>query len=77
MTLLADWPNLFGGGQARLLSGMLDGVDVPAYVLDVPGFFNRAGNPYLDAEGRDWNWRAGSIRIGDPISCMAMIGRPV
>lgn len=54
MTSIANWPNLFGGGQARVLSGRLDGVDVPAYVLDVPGFFNRAGNPYLDADGRDW-----------------------
>lgn len=54
MRVIAEWPNLFGGGAARVMAGDLDGVDVPAYVLDVPGFFDRPGNPYLDQNGHDW-----------------------
>lgn len=54
MSPVVEWPNLFGGGPARVLAGRLDGIGVPAYVLDVPGFYGRAGNPYLDSDGRDW-----------------------
>lgn len=52
-TIFADI-NLFGGGRARLLRGRLDGVVVPAYVLDAPGHFDRPGNPYLGPDGKDW-----------------------
>ncbi|NNG06075.1 MAG: glycogen synthase GlgA [Inquilinus sp.] len=45
--------DLFGGG-ARLLAGRAAGVPVPLYVLDCPSLFDRPGNPYLDADGRDW-----------------------
>ncbi len=54
MTAITEWPNLFGGGAARVLAGHLEDIDVPAYVLDVPGFFDRPGNPYLDDNGHDW-----------------------
>ena len=42
------------GGSARLLSGRAFGVPVPIYVLDCPPLFDRPGNPYLEAQGRDW-----------------------
>ncbi len=38
----------------RLLVGTLPGSQVPLYLLDVPGFFDRPGNPYTDHEGVDW-----------------------
>lgn len=38
-------------GRAALLRGRLPGFDVPAYVLDAPGLFDRPGNPYADAAG--------------------------
>lgn len=40
------------GGPATLLSGMAKGLDV--FVLDAPHLFNRAGNPYLGPDGKDW-----------------------
>ncbi len=40
------------GGPATLLSGTAKGLDV--FVLDAPHLFNRAGNPYLGPDGKDW-----------------------
>ncbi len=53
---LHTWDALLGE-PARLLSGKI-GND-PLLVLDAPGYFGRAGNPYTDAAGKDWddNWR--------------------
>lgn len=53
---LHTWDSLFGE-PARLVSGKLHGH--PLVVLDAPGFFARGGNPYGDANGKDWpdNWR--------------------
>ncbi len=45
---------LFGGGEARLRLVRAKGVDVPIYVLDCPGHYDRPGNPYLDFDGKDW-----------------------
>ena len=42
----------FFGGDARLLSAKVSGLDLLA--LDAPHLFARPGNPYVDAEGRDW-----------------------
>lgn len=39
---------------ARLRRGVLADSEVPLYVLDAPGLYQRAGNPYTDAEGKDW-----------------------
>ena len=41
-----------GAGTMRILQATLNGV--PAYLIDAPGFYARAGNPYLDANGNDW-----------------------
>jgi starch synthase len=43
--------NLFGG-SARLLWGKARGLDL--FVLDAPHLFDRPGNPYLGADGKDW-----------------------
>lgn len=42
-----------GGGEAQLRRGFLPD-KVPAYVLDAPSLFDRAGNPYLAPGGKDW-----------------------
>jgi starch synthase len=49
--IVHTFPNLMGG-TATLLSGMAKGLDV--FVLDAPHLFNRAGNPYLGPDGKDW-----------------------
>jgi starch synthase len=41
-----------GGGAAVLRSGRAGGLQV--FVLDAPHLFNRPGNPYLGADGKDW-----------------------
>lgn len=38
-------------GRAALLRGRLPGFDVPVYLLDAPGLFDRPGNPYADESG--------------------------
>ena len=38
-------------GRAALLRGRLPGFDMPVYVLDAPGLFDRPGNPYADEAG--------------------------
>ena len=40
------------GGKARLLSAEVSGLDL--IVLDAPHLFGRPGNPYVDADGKDW-----------------------
>jgi starch synthase len=40
------------GGSAVLRSGTAKGLDM--FVLDAPHLFNRPGNPYLGADGKDW-----------------------
>ena len=40
------------GGTATLLAGKAKGLDV--FVLDAPHLFDRAGNPYLGPDGKDW-----------------------
>jgi len=40
------------GGPAVLRSGTAMGLDV--FVLDAPHLFNRAGNPYVGPDGKDW-----------------------
>ncbi len=64
---------LFGAARVQLLRGRIGGV--PAYVVDAPYRYRRSGNPYLDAEGREWSdnperfallgWMAAHIASGD------------
>lgn len=46
--------NLPGFPPARLLAGDT-ATDVPLMVLDCPELYQRAGGPYQDADGRDWD----------------------
>jgi starch synthase len=48
---LGEWPGWFGG-TARILGGRCG--DLELLVLDAPHLYARAGNPYLDANGRDF-----------------------
>ena len=40
--------------EARILEGRLPGSRVFVWLVDYPPAFDREGNPYLDANGRDW-----------------------
>ncbi len=53
---LYKWPALLGT-PARLVEGRIGDHDL--LVLDAPALFDRAGGPYGDASGQDWddNWR--------------------
>ena len=53
------YANLFGG-PARVLAGRAAGLDL--FVLDAPHLFDRAGNPYLGPDGRDWGDNAHAFR---------------
>jgi starch synthase len=51
---LRGLPGLGGQDTARLL--LARGIDgCPLYILDVPAFFGRPGNPYLGPDGKDWS----------------------
>ena len=65
-----DWPDLFGG-PAKLIAGKAGGLSVLA--LDAPHLFDRPGNPYLDAGGKDWPDNA--LRFGALSHVAAEIGR--
>jgi starch synthase len=45
----------FGAAQLRVRAGTLEHVGVPAYVLDAPALFARAGNPYQAPDGKPWD----------------------
>jgi starch synthase len=45
---------MFGAARVELLHGRLQGSDLPAYVIDAPYLYRRAGNPYLGPDGHDW-----------------------
>jgi starch synthase len=49
--VVLNLPKYFGG-DAKILRGTAAGVDL--LVLDAPHLFSRAGNPYSDASGTDW-----------------------
>ena len=49
---VAEFAALFGG-PASLLRGKAKGLDV--LVLDAPHLYNRPGNPYVGADGKDWH----------------------
>lgn len=45
---------VFGAATVRLLKGKMPGTGVTAYVIDAPFLYRREGNPYVDANGNDW-----------------------
>lgn len=46
--------NLSPQGDIAILEGVLPGTEVPVWLLDHHGFFDRAGNPYLGEDGKPW-----------------------
>ena len=50
-TVIHRYADLFGG-EVRLTAGQAKGMDVIA--VDADHLFNRAGNPYLGPDGKDW-----------------------
>lgn len=49
-------------GSANLLIGTMPDTDVPIMVVDAPALYHRAGGPYADASGREWEDNA--LRFG-------------
>jgi starch synthase len=45
---------LFGAGKVNLLLADMSGTDLKAYIVDAPYLYQRAGNPYLAADGSEW-----------------------
>ena len=45
---------LTGTEPVRILEGVMPDSRVKLWLVDAPGYFDRPGNPYLDADGRDW-----------------------
>lgn len=45
---------LTGTPPARLLQGTLPGSDVPLYLVEAPGLYDRDGGPYASAGGLEW-----------------------
>ena len=66
------FPDLMGG-PARLLKGVAGGLEILA--LDAAHLFNRAGNPYLGPDGKDWPDNA--QRFAAFASAAAMVARGI
>ena len=64
------WP-LLNGGPARLLAARAAGLDL--FVLDAPHLYDRPGNPYVGADGKDWPDNA--LRFGALGAVAAELGR--
>ena len=52
--VVAQLGAVFGAARVTLRQGTLAGSGVPAYVIDAPLLFRRAGNPYLGPDGMEW-----------------------
>ena len=52
--LVCELGAVFGAGRATLRLGRLAHNGVAAYVIDAPYLYQRKGNPYLAADGREW-----------------------
>ncbi|MCP5144099.1 MAG: glycogen synthase GlgA [Gammaproteobacteria bacterium] len=39
---------------AKIRASQLHGTDIPLYLVDIPGLFDRDGEPYTDADGNEW-----------------------
>jgi starch synthase len=50
--MVAPLPELFGGGGRLLYGKAGEGLEVQA--IDAPHLFDRPGNPYVNAAGKDW-----------------------
>jgi hypothetical protein len=53
--LVCEIGPMFGAARISLRLGVVPFSGVPAYVIDAPHLYQRAGNPYLDASGAEWS----------------------
>lgn len=51
---IAELPSRFGATALRLLAGTQPQGGIETYVIDAPGLYDRPGNPYGDAAGREY-----------------------
>jgi starch synthase len=81
---------IFGAGRVTLRLGRMAHNGVSVYVIDAPYLYQRAGNPYHNAEGQEWpdniqrfallGWVAAHLAAGEldpawkPLVCMPMTG---
>jgi starch synthase len=66
---------IFGAGRVTLTKGNFPQQAMTIYVLDAPLYYQRSGNPYLDANGKEWSdnaqrfallsWVAAHISFGE------------
>ena len=70
--VVRNWSAWFGA-PARLLAARHGALDL--FVLDAPQLYTRPGNPYVDADGRDWPDNA--ERFAALAAAAAAIGRGV
>lgn len=54
-TLVCNIGPAFGAARVSLWLGYLPGSGVATYVIDAPYLYRRNGNPYLAADGTEWN----------------------
>jgi len=62
---LFEFGPLFGAGRIALRLGQMPYSHVPAYVIDAPYLYRRAGGPYQAADGSEW---------GDNLQRFALLG---
>lgn len=53
-TLVCDIGAMFGAAKVSLWLGEMPAGGLPVYVIDAPYLYQRSGNPYLAADGREW-----------------------
>jgi starch synthase len=74
-SVVAYFGPAFGAATIVVRFGKIQGVAVPAYVIDAPFLYDRIGGPYSAADGRDWpdnprrygalGWIAAHLGCGD------------
>lgn len=72
---IAELGPLFGAGRVTLRLGTMPYSHVPAYVIDAPWLYRRAGGPYQAADGSEWadnlqrfallGWMAAHLAAGE------------
>ncbi|KRB67928.1 glycogen synthase GlgA [Noviherbaspirillum sp. Root189] len=76
--MLVELPPRFGASRLRLYAATLPGSEMPAYVIDAHGLYDRHGNPYADARNQEYadnyrrfallGWMAAELAHGlDPV----------
>jgi starch synthase len=51
---IAEFGPAFGAARIAIRRGRMPVTGVPAYVIDAPWLYSRAGNPYVAANGSEW-----------------------